>query len=52
MELNKDYITVSKYAEIKGISKQAVYKRLNNQLKDSLIMVDKQKCIKIDIQNL
>ena len=48
MILNKNYITVSQYAEIKGISKQAVYKRLNNQLKDSLIMVDKQKCIKIE----
>lgn len=48
MILNKDYITVSQYAEIKGISKQAVYKRLNNQLKDSLIIVDKQKCIKTE----
>ena len=49
MILNKDYITVSQYAEIKGISKQAVYKRLNNQLKDSLIIVDRQKCIKIEV---
>ena len=51
MELNKDYITVSKYAEIKGISKQAVYKQLNNQLKDSLIMVENKKCIKIEALN-
>lgn len=49
MTLNKDYITVSQYAEIKGISKQAVYKQLNNQLKDSLIMVDNKKCIKIRV---
>ena len=48
MELNKDYITVSKYAEIKGISKQAVYKQFKNKLKDSLIMVDNKKCIKIE----
>lgn len=51
MELNRDYITVSQYAEIKGISKQAVYKQLNNQLKDSLILVDKKKCLKIEVLN-
>ena len=28
------YITVSEYARIKGISKQAVYKQLNNRLKE------------------
>ena len=49
MELNKDYITVSQYAEIKGISKQAVYKQLNNHLKNSLIMIDNRKCLKIGV---
>ena len=49
MILNKDYVTVSQYAEIKGISKQAVYKKLNNQLKDSLILVKNQKCLKIEV---
>ena len=49
MILNKDYITVSQYAEIKGISKQAVYKKLNNQLKDSLILVDNKKCLKMSV---
>lgn len=51
MELNKDYITVSQYAKVKGITKQAVYKQLNNHLKDSLIMVDNKKCIKIEALN-
>ena len=49
MTLNKDYITISQYAEIKGISKQAVYKKLNNQLKDSLILIDNKKCLKIEV---
>ena len=49
MTLNKDYITISQYAEIKGISKQAAYKKLNNQLKDSLILIDNKKCLKIEV---
>ena len=49
MTLNKDYITISQYAEIKGISKQAVYKKLNNQLKGSLILVENKKCLKIEV---
>jgi hypothetical protein len=40
-----DYISVSQYAEIKGISKQAVYKQLNGKLKEFLIVVDSQKFI-------
>jgi valyl-tRNA synthetase len=40
-----DYITVSEYAARKGISKQAVYKQLNNKLKDFLIVVDGKKYI-------
>lgn len=42
---NENHITVSEYAAIKGISKQAVYKRLNNSLKQFLIVVDGKKYI-------
>lgn len=42
---NENYITVSEYATIKGISKQAVYKRLNNSLKEFSIVVDGKKYI-------
>lgn len=42
---NENYITVSQYAAAKGITKQAVYKRLNNSLKQFLIVVDGKKYI-------
>ena len=50
MEKEK-YISVSQYAEIKGISKQAVYKQLNNKLKPFFIMVENRKCLKIEVLN-
>lgn len=40
-----NYITVSQYAALKGISKQAVYKQLNNKLKPFLIVFENQKYI-------
>lgn len=46
---NREYLTVSEYAEIKGISKQAVYQQLNKQLKDFLILVNGKKCVNISI---
>lgn len=46
-----DYISVSQYAEIKGISKQAVYKQLNGKLKEFLIVVDNQKFIDLNALN-
>ena len=42
---DKKYISVSEYAEIKGITKQAVYKQLNNKLKPFLIVVENKKFI-------
>lgn len=45
---NKELLTVSEYAKIKGISKQAVYKRLNNQLQPFLIVVESRKYIHIN----
>lgn len=44
---SKKYLTVSQYAEIKNISKQAVYKQLNNKLKDFVVMVENKKYINI-----
>ena len=44
---SKKYLTVSQYAEIKCISKQAVYKQLNNKLKDFVVMVENKKYINI-----
>jgi hypothetical protein len=46
---NREYLTVSEYAEIKGISKQAVYQQLNKQLKEFLILVNGKKCVNISI---
>ena len=46
-----NYISVSQYAEIKGISKQAVYKQLNGKLKEFLIVVDNQKFIDLNALN-
>ena len=40
-----EYITVSEYAKIKGVSVQSVYKQLNNRLKPFLIMVENKKCL-------
>ena len=42
---DKQYLSVSEYAEIKGISKQAVYKQLNNKLKNFVVEVENQKYI-------
>lgn len=43
----QELISISDYAALKGISKQAVYKQLNNRLKPFLILVDNQKFISV-----
>ena len=43
----KEYLTISEFAEIKEITPQAVYKQLNNKWKEFVIVVDKQKYIKM-----
>lgn len=43
----EQYITVAEYAKRKGISKQAVYKQLNNKLKVFVNLVDGKKLIDI-----
>jgi adenylate kinase family enzyme len=47
--MGKEYLTIAEYAEIKGISKQAVYKQLNNKLKDYVEIVENKKCLKISV---
>ena len=45
---NQHLLTISQFAEFQGITPQAVYKQLNNKLKDCLIEVEGQKYIDID----
>lgn len=47
--MGKEYLTVAEYAEIKGISKQAVYKQLNNKLNNYVETVEGKKCLKISV---
>ena len=42
-----DYITIAEYAKIRGCSKQAVYSRLNNALKDFVQEVDGKKVLSV-----
>lgn len=42
---NENYLTVAEYAAAKHITKQAVYKQLNNKLKEFLVVVDGKKFI-------
>lgn len=46
------YISVLEYSQIKGISKQAVYKQLKGKLKDFYIVVDGKKYIDKAVLNL
>ena len=44
---NKEYITVAEFADKAGISRQAVYKKLNNQLSKYVKVVDNRKMLNI-----
>ena len=41
----KEYYTVAEYAAAMGITKQAVYKQLNNKLQPFVVLVDGKKCL-------
>lgn len=45
--MENEYISVKEFAEKAGISVQAVYKRLNNRLKQYVKVVDNQKMLDI-----
>lgn len=47
MEEQKQYITVAEYAEMFGISTQAVYKRMKKQLQPFVVVIGKVKYIDI-----
>lgn len=44
---NKELFTIAEYAAAKGITKQAVYKQLNNKLKPFVVEVDGKKHISV-----
>lgn len=52
MDQKQEYLTIAEFAEKVGISKQAVYKRLNNQLKPFIQLVENKKCLKIEALEL
>ena len=43
--MEKEYLSISEYAKIRGISKQAVYQQLNKKLKPFVQVVEGQKYI-------
>ena len=49
--MNKDYLTVKEYAEIRGCSTQYVYKLLQTTLQPFVETVDNRKCLKIEVLN-
>ncbi len=47
--MDKEYITIKEYADIRGVSVSSVYKRLNTTLKEYLVEVENHKALKIDV---
>ena len=43
--MKKEYISIKEFAEVVGISQQAVYKQLNNKLKPYLKVVENKKML-------
>ena len=41
----KEYISIKEFAELAGVSQQAIYKQLNNKLKTYLKVVDSKKML-------
>ena len=52
MEEEKKYISVAEYAEMFGISTQAVYKRMNTHLQPFVVVIAKKKYIDISALEL
>lgn len=50
--MERKYISIKDYAERKGVTKQAVYKQLNNKLSNYVEMVDGKKMLKIEVLEL
>lgn len=47
--MEKDYLSVKEYAEIKGCSTQYVYRILQTKLQPYVIVVEGKKCLKIEV---
>ncbi len=47
--MDKEYITIKEYADIRGVSVSSVYKRLDTTLKEYLVEVENHKALKIDV---
>ena len=44
--MDKEYLTIKEYADIRGVSTTSVYKRLDTTLKDYFIIVEGKKMLK------
>lgn len=49
---NKEFYTVAEISDLRGISKQAVYKAFNHRLKPYVVVVDGRKCLKSEALSL
>lgn len=47
--MEKEYLSVKEYAEIKGCSTQYVYRILQTKLQPYVIVVEGKKCLKIEV---
>lgn len=50
--MEKDFLTVKEYAEIKNCSTQYVYRILQTKLQPYVVMVEGRKCLKIDVLDI
>lgn len=47
--MEKKYLTIKEYADIRGVSVSSVYKRLNTTLEDYFVVVENKKMLKIEV---
>ena len=47
--MDKKYLTIKEYADIRGVSVSSVYKRVNTTLKDYFVEVENHKMLKIEV---
>ena len=47
--MDKEYITIKEYADVRGVSVSSVYKRLNTTLKEYLVVVENRKMLKSEV---
>lgn len=47
--MEKKYLTIKEYADIRGVSVSSVYKRLNTTLKEYFVEVENRKMLKVEV---